>query len=48
MPYISRRQDPPQSAKESFEKFENLNVASNHADVVPQLSRQLREFFDSH
>ena len=42
--------DPPQSAKESFEKFENLNVAglSVHADVVAQLSKQLHEFFDSH
>ena len=45
-----RRQDPPQSAKESFEQFENLNVAtlSAHAAVVAQLSKQLREFFDSH
>lgn len=40
--------DPPESAKDSFERFENLNVAAAQPATAAKLSAQLRAFFDAH
>ena len=40
--------DPPESAKDSFERFENLNVAAAQPATAAKLSKQLRAFFDAH